>query len=147
MKICTVCNQTKSCKEFYKRKSSPDGFATHCKLCDNEKKRKWKEQNKDRAYSTDRERHLRHRYGITTVDYDAMLQEQEGKCGICGTSENYSSHNGNRKDWSFAVDHDHNTGQVRGLLCNNCNRALGLFNDCKKTLGAALKWLDTKDVA
>ena len=76
---------------------------------------------------TDKGRHaqrngwLRHRYGITVDDFDRMLRDQDGKCAICGTTEP-----GGRRG-VFAVDHDHQTGRVRGLLCFPCNRRLGVL--------------------
>ena len=54
-------------------------------------------------------------YGITIEDYDRMYEEQGGRCAICRTDQPGGA--GER----FSVDHDHETGKVRGLLCNNCN--------------------------
>jgi hypothetical protein len=63
------------------------------------------------------------RYGITRDDYNRMFSEQNGKCGICGTTKIGRNHT------HFHVDHNHATGKVRGLLCDKCNRGLGYFND------------------
>ncbi len=81
-----------------------------------------KEQRRARAPAVARRHQLR-QYGMTLDDYDAMLAAQGGVCAICGSAEPGGS--GGR----FAVDHDHATGDVRGLLCAKCNTGLGLFGD------------------
>jgi len=146
MKTCTVCKQSKPLDSFYRRESSPDGKATQCKDCDNEKRKKWRKDNPERNQESQRNRNLLKRYGITLTEYEALFEAQGCKCGICGTPENYSGHTGPRKEWSFSVDHCHTTGKIRGLLCNDCNRALGLFKDNKELLRSAIVWLDTQDV-
>lgn len=60
-------------------------------------------------------------YGLTSDDYDEILARQGGGCAICGGPPNHGTRCRN-----FDVDHDHATGQVRGLLCNPCNRQVGL---------------------
>ena len=146
MKICTVCEIPKTIDCFYKRTASPDGYATQCKTCDNKKRSAWKKANPEANQKSNRNNQLLKRYGITFDEYESMLDAQGGKCGICGTKENYSGHTGYRKDWSWSVDHCHKTGKVRGLLCNNSNRALGLFKDEVNTLKSAISWLDVQDV-
>ena len=74
--------------------------------------------------------HLKKMYGITPEDYDHLLLEQKGRCGIC------------RADVDLVVDHDHTTGRVRGLLCRRCNRTLGQFEDDRELLRRALEWLE-----
>lgn len=61
-------------------------------------------------------------YGISTTDYDALLAQQGGVCAICGADKP------SPKRFHFAVDHDHLTGRVRGLLCIRCNSHLGWFD-------------------
>lgn len=65
----------------------------------------------------------RRMYGITIDDYERMLRAQNGQCAICGSSNPGGGYK------NFAVDHNHTTGEVRGLLCTRCNRGLGLFKD------------------
>ena len=72
-------------------------------------------------------------YGITHDEYDAMLAKQYGGCAVCGKPEA-----GKR----LAVDHDHRTGKVRGLLCENCNRALGMAQDSPTILRALADYLE-----
>ena len=77
------------------------------------------------------------KFGITLGDYDRMLDEQQGVCAICQTE----CSTGNR----LAVDHCHETGEVRGLLCSNCNLGLGKLKDSVKSLQRAIDYLQRKD--
>lgn len=81
-------------------------------------------------------------FGLSRADYDAMLAAQGGVCAICGTDRN----RGARDGMHFAVDHCHDTGKIRGLLCNRCNRALGFWEDDPALLRAALEYLDSPGV-
>jgi len=78
------------------------------------------------------------RYGLTPEAYDAMLAEQAGVCAICRRPERATALG---KIIPLAVDHDHRTGAVRGLLCRDCNRAIGLFVDDPEILAAAMAYL------
>lgn len=87
---------------------------------------------------SDRQRkyQLRDKYGITVEDYDRMMVEQDGKCAICERTEPTGR-------WKrLAVDHCHKTGQVRGLLCDKCNRGMGLLEDRIDLLTNAVKYLE-----
>ena len=84
--------------------------------------------------STARNRQLKEKFGISIEEYDELLKKQNNKCAIC---ESISCKSGNR----FAVDHDHNTGRVRGLLCLACNTSLGQFNDSQELLYKAISYL------
>jgi hypothetical protein len=99
-------------EDFPRSRSAPDGPGGHCKPCHYEITRLNKEK-----HGGARNYHLRRRYGITAEQADQMLAEQGGLCAIC--LEAPAQH----------VDHDHRTGRVRGLLCFNCNGALGQFRD------------------
>lgn len=79
--------------------------------------------------SRHREQKLKKRYGLTEEQYNAILTEQEGKCGIC------------RRYRKLSVDHDHKTGKNRGLLCSNCNSGLGLFEENLNVLNCAKVYL------
>lgn len=71
-----------------------------------------------------RDRYLRSRYGITWAQYQELLQQQGGQCAVVGCTEPPGG-----RGSIYHVDHDHKTGKVRGLLCSNCNRALGLLRE------------------
>lgn len=92
------------------------------------------------AADSKRDRQLRYRYGISLAAYNALHAAQGGCCAICRQPET-------AKDPKtgtvihLAVDHDHDTGALRGLLCSRCNRALGYFGDKLPTLLAAAQYL------
>ena len=77
---------------------------------------------------------LKHRYGISLTEYDAMLEAQGGRCAICGTDKP-----GGKERW--CVDHCKKTGRVRGLLCNCCNPGLGFFKHDIALLQRAIDYL------
>lgn len=114
----------------------------------NEYQRQWRAENpdkvekykKDRNHEKVREAAWRRRYGITRQDYLEMLESQEGKCAICGTTEI-----GRKNHTHFHVDHNHTTKKVRGLLCDLCNRGLGYFKDTASILRKAANYLEERD--
>jgi hypothetical protein len=71
--------------------------------------------------------------------YQALLDSQNGGCAICGVCDGHRSNGG--QTCRLALDHDHQTGRLRGLLCNNCNQGLGRFKDSVALLEAALRYL------
>ncbi len=78
-------------------------------------------------------------YGITIEDYDNLLESQNGVCAIC---KNIESHKTNGKIIDvLSVDHNHDTGKVRGILCHECNSLLGLARDNIEILEKAIKYL------
>ena len=93
---------------------------------------------------TEEERRMHHylvrRFGITLAKYLALLEAQEGRCAICKRIPDEADPNG----WRFCVDHDHETGAVRGLLCRTCNIGLGAFRDDPALLRAADRYLNGK---
>ena len=87
-----------------------------------------------------RKSHLKRYYGITVEQYDEMLKSQNGVCAICGNVE--LSNRGNTLNaLSLAVDHCHETGKIRGLLCMDCNQTLGKFNDDPARFEKAAEYL------
>ena len=115
---CSKCGEEKDETSFYNRKV--------CKDCTIKQSIVWYKSNKDKVSLIKRKHMLFIRYGITLEEYNELFELQEGKCLICGTHE---------KDVApgpfgikrLCVDHDHNTGKIRGLLCNNCNSKLGWY--------------------
>jgi hypothetical protein len=83
--------------------------------------------------------HLRGRYGITEAQFNEMNENQGGLCAICHRTNLYGA-----KTKELYVDHCHETKKVRGLLCNHCNRALGLFGDSIENLENAILYLRNK---
>jgi hypothetical protein len=94
----------------------------------------------NKMFEDKRDAIVRRQYGITLADYEKMFGEQEGKCAICGNSDEVE---GRR----LAIDHCHDSGKVRGLLCGKCNRGLGLFYDNKDLLKNAISYLNKYSLA
>ena len=81
---------------------------------------------------------LKTKYGITEEDYNNLLEQQNGLCAICKQPPDAGSKG---RTWRLHVDHDHRTNEVRGLLCDNCNRGIGLFQESVSNLEAATDYL------
>jgi hypothetical protein len=145
-KICPKCKVVKKQNEFAADRSRFDGLQTYCKTCNSIKHKKHRDANPEkyktgivrvkkynskqeasRAYS------LSSKYGITIQDYEDMLLKQNYKCAIC--EKEFISR---KKTY---IDHCHSKGHVRGLLCQNCNIALGHIKDNITTLNSMIKYL------
>jgi hypothetical protein len=103
-----------------------------------------KRRIQNRQYRTpeqDRHRKLKMNYGITAREYDALLASQGGGCAICGRDKNPGKFR-----QSLPVDHDHETGKIRGILCIDCNRALGMFRDDPRLLRKAAKYVESATI-
>ena len=117
-------------------KEKPRVKGSWCRDCHNEWSRKsWSKKPKEIR----QEKWLKHRYGKDYKWYKNTWENQGGQCAICEREIFLSGGHGPQK---ACVDHDHTTGQVRGLLCNHCNRALGLFQDNRRITSAATQYLD-----
>lgn len=133
-KVCCTCQKAKDASSFHRSKSTKDGLDPRCRDC---RRKATASHNTDVELKRSNSR-LRF-YGITGADYDAMFLAQDGLCAICRLPESMT-YKGQVKQLS--VDHDHDTGRVRGLLCAACNFALGKFRDDPALLRAAADYLD-----
>lgn len=135
MKKCSKCKIEKEKTEFYKEKRSKQGLQSMCKECF----KKW--QKSETGKKTARKAHLQQKYDITLQQYDEMLEEQNNCCAICMKDISVCDKgSGNH----LAVDHCHNTGKVRGLLCASCNILLGKAKDNITILQSAVNYLKMK---
>jgi hypothetical protein len=75
------------------------------------------------------------KYGLTHEDYLRLLKEQDGKCAICRTD------NPRQRSEHFHIDHNHETGEIRGLLCSPCNQGLGYFQENVEVMAKAIAYL------
>jgi hypothetical protein len=133
MHKCSKCNLEKDLNQFHKRSNRPCGVRSICKECYKVYPKILKSRlNYMREYD------LMKSYNITIQKYNEMLLNQNGKCGIC--QRDYKTLIGRKK--FLCVDHNHKTNQVRGLLCDKCNRGIGMFNDCKDLLIVASEYLN-----
>ena len=95
----------------------------------------YREKNRDKLAAKERER----TFGIDLATYSAMVAAQDNKCAICRQPET-ATRKGKVK--ALAVDHDHKTGAIRGLLCSDCNTGIGKLGDSRDRLIAAARYLD-----
>lgn len=150
MKTCSRCKQVKSISDFYRSKQTRDGYYSWCKECarkakkssrerhrnparDREYALRYKRKHPDRVKQSSRKTLLKRKYGMTPEEYDAMLAAQGGGCAICTAPP------GDKR--LLPVDHCHETGTKRGILCSNCNTALGLMQDDRERLLRAVEYL------
>ena len=134
--MCRECGEIKPLDDFYSNKSNSDGKSPYCKPCEIARKRARRRATSPELKSKmHRRRNLKRNYGITVEQFDEMYERQGGCCAICGTTEP-----GGRG--RFHVDHCHDSGKNRGLLCHHCNTALGLFKDNPELLQAAIEYLE-----
>lgn len=146
MKTCTCCKETKpaTLEFFFKQGGGRTDLQAQCKACMLLKKKeyrdknpeihrasskRWKDNNEEAVYF----KWVTRKYGITKQNYLTLWQAQGGLCSICETPLGV--------DKRPAVDHDHVTGKVRGLLCSKCNTGLGQFNDNPDLLLLACDYL------
>ena len=143
--LCTVCKVVKPFSEFHKDNRRKIGVRRECKVCSAALYKSWRLSNPE-AYKAHtlrsnrkhgRSNHLRYTYDMSVEDYDSLVQKQNGVCAICKEPERRHPH--------LLVDHNHETGKVRGLLCDNCNKGLGHFKDNLGKLLKAVGYLQTYD--
>lgn len=131
-KICKQCGKEGHLEAFQKDISKKDGVRPECKVCT--------AANRKKRYSatTNRKNNMQKNFGKGILDiYQKLFDEQGGVCAICKSPEN-----GRYKHLS--VDHCHDTGKIRGLLCNNCNRGIGLLKDSPELLKNAIEYVETR---
>lgn len=143
-KTCSRCRETKPHFAFSLSRAATATanavYRSHCKDCQAEQARGWYARNPERANENRRRFNLQKFYGLTVVEYDELLRKQSGVCGICGKGEP-AAHGRTGKQFRLSVDHDHETGAVRGLLCQKCNRAIGLLCEDPALLRKAITYL------
>jgi hypothetical protein len=122
MKRCLGCREALPPESFHKSPPGISGLKSRCIRCE-------------------RSRVMKHRYGISLDDAERMLADQKGGCAICGFSITIDGAVRGRRS-SARVDHCHSTGRVRGLLCKECNLALGLMEDRPERFRSAADYLD-----
>lgn len=146
-KMCRHCHVVKPIEEFGANKRMSDGIQNDCKTCANamvalarsrnperhrNSSKRWAANNREKA----RDSRLKSVYGLPIGDYERLLAEQGGGCAICGTTVP-----GSRTE-RFHVDHCHDTGEVRGLLCSGCNMGIGQLKHDQARLLSAQAYLD-----
>ncbi len=128
--ICSACREPKDPQQMAER--SPQ----LCKGCVTTKVAAWKAENPLRFEEAARRSHLRKKYGITPEEYDSIVASQGGRCAIFS-----GALVGDRRGFRPHIDHCHETGRVRGVLCGSCNKGIGLLKDDPAVLAAAFEYL------
>jgi hypothetical protein len=152
MKTCYTCKEELPLSAFSKDKKAKDCLNYACRTCwskrsaENRSKdpdryrvlqRQSYEKNKHKYKERGRDYHLKTTYGISSVEYEKMLEAQAGICNICDNPATEELYN------ILMVDHCHKTNKVRGLLCRQCNIGLGAFKDNVETMLKAINYLRT----
>ena len=141
-RVCSRCKQAKKINGFSIDRCSSDGLAYHCKKCQikHSRQKYYRNHEQSKAYAREWAKNnperskynsIKSKYGLSKFEWDALLEASKGCCGICGE---YFGH-------QLCIDHNHETGTVRGLLCSPCNAALGFFKDNIESLNAAIDYL------
>ncbi len=131
MKICTKCKREKPKDQFSLDPKGRDGRCPRCRECSNSYARAWTKANPDKR----KESQIKNEYGISLAEKDAMIKSQGGGCAICASTT-----------WGSRgpqIDHCHDTGRIRGVLCEHCNRGLGSFKDAPSSLRTAALYLES----
>lgn len=136
MKFCQRCETVKPATEFWRDRGRPDGLQVYCKSCLGRINQERARANPQKVWAFG----IKFRYGITAEDFDRILREQGGVCGACGGPPFGTGR-------TFHIDHDHVTGKVRGLLCQNCNVALGGARDDPENLRKLIAYLERHGVS
>lgn len=126
MKICTKCEIEKDEDEFHRHPATKDGLDPRCKEC---KSRLYLARSEDAFGESLR------KYGLTLHEYTELIEAQGGVCLIC-------RRNPEEMNRRFAVDHCHETGRIRGILCTACNSGLGMFGEDPDRLRRAIAYLE-----
>ncbi len=152
-KICTKCKKSKNLSEFYKDKQKKDRLCFWCKGCSDKRYNKYiktlsakiNKQNYMKEYDVKRkmvvkEKNLINKYGMTLDEWNKLFQEQNGRCAICNIHQS-------ELHWGLCVDHNHNTGHIRGLVCHKCNDGIGRLraDEGIYILKQAIKYIKKRD--
>ena len=140
-KRCSKCREFKPIDSFY-RDNRRNGLCSECKSCYDRRVLEYKRKHPEKHRAAQKKyklsiqvvrrienKRLLKKYGISLEQFWKMLCEQQGRCAVCLSPSN------------LQVDHDHNSGVVRGLLCLNCNRAAGLLDDNPELMEALARYL------
>ena len=148
-KLCTKCDRELSVERF---QVVGTYIIPHCKDCQAAYARKWRKKNPQKAYKAARKYNSKestkkmhnisqkcYQAGISRKEYLEIFRTHNGRCDICGVSHLELNR-------CLSIDHDHVTGKCRGLLCTNCNTALGSFRDNPDILRNAIEYLERSKI-
>lgn len=135
-KVCIVCGDPKALSEFNYSSQKGKNINT-CKKCRVDQKRERDRIDPYEHKRRTRNSNLKRKFGITLDDYEDMLFAQGGRCLICDIYDRELTK-------ELCVDHNHETGKIRGLLCNRCNTLVGFLEKNKDLLSMAFNYIKEK---
>lgn len=135
MKICRNCGKEQSLGCFSKDKHTKDGRCFHCKSCVS---LNHKMRPRPNFSALNKRRHLKSKYNMTLEKYNQMFEDQRGVCAVCGVPAGDLKRN-------LAVDHNHRTGKIRGLLCFACNSLIGRIEKNPLLIPTMMKYIRTRN--
>lgn len=147
LKLCNGCREWRSKGDFTKDSGAKDSLNYRCRPCRKKYRRedavrertsaynkRYAKENPELMKKKDRRSSLKRFWGMTVEQYEAMKEKQGGTCALCPKTES----NPHKR---LCIDHDHENGKIRGLLCDNHNRAMGLFKDSIEDMEKAISYL------
>jgi hypothetical protein len=142
-KVCSRCQVERSTTDYVRNAQSRDGLHPWCRPCRKASRQAFYATNREHALEQQRWKTVKHRYGVTQEQFDALLAAQGGRCAICGRGQTDS------RGARLCIDHDHrccpgpsSCGEcIRGLLCTPCNLAIGYMQDEPARLERAVDYL------
>lgn len=123
-KVCTKCKKDLPISDFHFHPLGKYKLKSHCQSCDYLNLKNWRANNPEHFRRIGWTYELKKQYNLTPEEYEILLKEQNYGCAICGLTSKRSG-----KHMKLAVDHDHDTGKIRGLLCDSCNRGIGYLKN------------------
>lgn len=129
---CACCKESKYESEFAKNSAKKNGRQSYCRPCATIRRKQSPFKYNPKA---ERKAQIKYKYGLSVERFQDLWQQQDGKCAICNKALSLTEKRGH------AIDHNHETGEVRGLLCNSCNTGIGLLQDSETVLSSAIMYL------
>lgn len=132
-KTCKRCGEEKPDSDFYKQNTRAGVREAWCSKCKKSANRQYRKEHPEKtSTSSRRRRYLKKTYGLTVEEHKTLFDRQNGVCAICRQSP---------KNEKLHIDHCHNSGKIRSLLCGSCNRGLGLFQENTHILKQAIDYI------
>lgn len=131
IKACSECWQFFNASHFHPEPRNKDGLNGSCRKCRNKKTIMWQRLNP----RTKRNTHLKSKFGITIDQFNELLAKQNHCCAICMSPTP-------KGRGTFHVDHCHETGKIRGILCHDCNTGIGKLGDSLESVKKAVSYLE-----
>ena len=141
MKHCSKCNTEKPSSDFHVDRTSADGRYSQCRLCKTAYHREYIRANPRKSAHNNLKYLLKRNYGITPKDRERLYERCGLQCEICAHPLARPSPKG-QVAYAASIDHSHLTGAVRGVLCSNCNKALGMLQDDPNVVRMAAAYLE-----